>query len=374
VSPTWAAVLARRLVRHGLADPVPGERLAAQVGAMGGAHAQVMSAAEVSVALRVAGATRVDVREALWTDRRLVKAYGPRGTVHLLPAPELGLWTSALAEASDPRPPDGLSTDETDQLVGAIAEALAEADLTLAELGLAVVERVGAWAGVPVPGGFAKDWPRWTPAIHAAARRGELCFGANRGRHVTYASPRRWVPGYRAVDDGRALAEVARRYLHAYGPATADEFGRWFGASRARARSTFSSLALETVVVDGAAASVLTGDAGLPDERPRGVRLLPYFDAYAVGCHPRSVVFPGRAADRALAGGQAGNFPVLLVDGVVAGVWHQRRSGRKLQVTVEPFGPFRRRRELDEQVERLGAIQEARPDLTLGRVTVGPHA
>ena len=45
------------------------------------------------------------------------------------------------------------------------------------------------------------------------------------------------------------------------------------------------------------------------------MRLLPYFDAYVVGSHPREVVFPGRAYERALSGGQAGNFPVVLVDG-----------------------------------------------------------
>ncbi|HEV7663908.1 MAG TPA: crosslink repair DNA glycosylase YcaQ family protein [Chloroflexota bacterium] len=35
--------------------------------------------------------------------------------------------------------------------------------------------------------------------------------------------------------------------------------------------------------------------------------------------------------------GQAGNYPVLLVDGVVGGVWHQRRSGRQFAITVEPL-------------------------------------
>ena len=59
-----------------------------------------------------------------------------------------------------------------------------------------------------------------------------------------------------------------------------------------------------------------------------GVRLLPYFDAYVVAGQPRALLFPGRAAERALAGGQAGNFPVLLVDGMVAGVWHAKRAGR----------------------------------------------
>ena len=54
-------------------------------------------------------------------------------------------------------------------------------------------------------------------------------------------------------------------------------------------------------------APVATGDVVPPTEAPPGVRLLSYFDAYAVGCYPRKLVFPGRAGERALARGQAGN-------------------------------------------------------------------
>jgi hypothetical protein len=57
-------------------------------------------------------------------------------------------------------------------------------------------------------------------------------------------------------------------------------------------------------------------------------------------------------------------------------VWHQRRSGRKLNVTVEPLIPLTavQRRELDDQVEHLGLILEGNPQLTIGTVTVGSHA
>jgi hypothetical protein len=67
---------------------------------------------------------------------------------------------------------------------------------------------------------------------------------------------------------------------------------------------------------------------------------------------------------------------VLLVAGTVAGVWHQRRSGRDLDVTVEPFGPLSatRRRQLDDQVRRLGEILEGSPRLAIGAVTTGGHA
>jgi hypothetical protein len=221
--------------------------------------------------------------------------------------------------------------------------------------------------------------PRWRPAIYQAARRGVLCFGANKGRKVSYTNPRRWLPGLQPQDGRRAVAELLRHYLHSYGPATPNHFARWLAVPPQWAAQLFDSLAGELRPVDlaGTRAWLPAGDAEVPSgERPRGVRLLPYFDAYAVGSHPRELVFPGAAAHRALSGGQAGNFPVLLVDGVVAGVWHQRRPGRKIDVTVEPLRPLTaaRRRELDEQVQRLGAFLGGNPTLTIGAVTVGGHA
>ena len=96
-----------------------------------------------------------------------------------------------------------------------------------------------------------------------------------------------------------------------------------------------------------------------------------------VGSRPRHLLFPGRARERALSpSGQAGNYPVVLVDGEVAGVWHQRRSGRKVAVTVEPLRRMSKARlaDLDAQVARLGEIVEAEAVLTIGEVSVGPHA
>ena len=91
---SWPEVNARRLARHGLTTPLASFPEAAA--AMAGAHAQVMSAAEVSLALRVTDTTRADVAAALWEERSLVKTFGPRGTVHVLPAADLSWWLSAL--------------------------------------------------------------------------------------------------------------------------------------------------------------------------------------------------------------------------------------------------------------------------------------
>jgi hypothetical protein len=377
---TWKQVCARRLQRHALAAPAPPDSVAEVVSAMCGVHAQVASAAELSIGLRIEGATRTLAREALWTDRTLVKTRGPRGTVHLLTAADLPMWTGALSEV--PRPPyeqarDAMLTpQQIEQILTAIAGALQDADLTTDELTDEVVARAGSWAGDRVMDAFQDKWPRWIAASGVAMRRGVMCFGPNRSRATTYTSPARWLPGFASSDGPAALASLIRHYLYAYGPATPAHFAKWLSAPKAWAVEQFAGLDLEPVTVDGTEAWVTAGDADFLDDRPSGVRLLPYFDAYPVGSHPRELLFPGAVADRALARGQAGNYPVLLVDGVVAGVWHQRRSGRTIHVTVEPLTPLSapRKRALDEQVERVGEILEGKPALTIGKVSAGPHA
>jgi hypothetical protein len=64
------------------------------------------------------------------------------------------------------------------------------------------------------------------------------------------------------------------------------------------------------------------------------------------------------------------------VDGVVTGLWHQRRSGRRVDITVEPLVRLTaaQRGELNRQGERVGEILQASARLVLGAVTVGGHA
>jgi len=55
---------------------------------------------------------------------------------------------------------------------------------------------------------------------------------------------------------------------------------------------------------------------------------------------------------------------------------HQKKSGRRVQVTVEALAPLNRRRRalLDAEVDRVAAILGGTASLTLGDVTVGAHA
>lgn len=340
----------------------------------------MFSAAEWSLGLR-SQLTRAQIHAALWEDHSLIKTIGPRGTVHLIAADDLPVWLGALeaipGEGPHYHPKARITAQQREDIIAAIGDALLDAELTGSELDQAVVSRLGAWAGEAVIPAFQTYWPRWRQVISNAAFRGVLCFGPNRGRNVTYTNPRRWHPKLKPASPKKAPAEAVKRYLHAYGPARPEHFARWFAAPPKWAASIFESLGdeIERVDMDGTDAWVIAGDTKFPKE-VHSVRLLPYFDAYVVASHPREWLYPGAAAQRAMARGQAGNFPVLLIDGIVAGVWHQRRTGRSMHITVEPLAKLSavQRKELEAQALRLAQFFHLKPTLTIGKVSVGPHA
>lgn len=383
ISLPWSGVTARRLARQGLDAPSKATRPADIVRAICGAHAQVLSAALWSIGQRSATLTEAEVKHALWSEHSLVKTFGPRGTVHLLAAKDLPLWAGALSAV--PASHRGhsekvrLTPEQTDAVVRAIAVALFDAELTIDELGAAVIAATGPWAGEQIMPAFNDMWPRWRMALAQAAFRGALCFGPNRGANVTYTNPQRFLPDFAPVDGQTALAWLLKSYLYAYGPATPQHFAQWLSAPRSWATELFDAHSdeLDSVDVNGSRAWVVAGDTAFPSTAPQSVRLLPYFDAYVVNSQPRELLFPGQAALRALTpSGQAGNYLVLLINGIVAGIWRQRRSGRLLDIMTEPFDQLTtvQRRDLDEQVARMAAFLDAQPRWTIETVSAGAHA
>jgi hypothetical protein len=211
---TWTGVTARRMARHALTEPVADLAPDGIAGILCGAHAQLLGAAELSIGRRISGATRADVRRALWEERTLVKTFGPRGTIHLLPASDLPMWTgalSALPPITHHPEPVRFSPGQADEVIATIGDALTDAELTVDELTEALEARTGPWAVERTMEAFGGKWPRWRQLTGAAAHRGVLCFGPDRGRNVTYTNPHRWLPGFRPADGDAALRALLTR-------------------------------------------------------------------------------------------------------------------------------------------------------------------
>ncbi|WP_356948649.1 DNA glycosylase AlkZ-like family protein [Streptomyces chengbuensis] len=169
---------------------------------------------------------------------------------------------------------------------------------TADELTEAVVERAGPWAGDRVTDAFQDRWPRRRQVTHPAAP-GSLCFGPLRGRRVTYTHPRRILPGFTPMDGAPAQAELVRRYLRAYRPATPQHFARWPAAPRGWAGEVSAAAAR------GQAEEVRRHRAvrAHPRRRPhpaRGRTSRTGPSPCTSGRHPvrRSSVMPSRAATR----------------------------------------------------------------------------
>src|SRR5205807_4456114 len=94
-------VAAFRLHRHHLASRAPASALVQVAGDMGGAQAQVLSAAQMSLWTRTRGLRAKDVEKALWHDRTLAKVWCMRGTVHLVPSNDYTVFVRGCAGRAD---------------------------------------------------------------------------------------------------------------------------------------------------------------------------------------------------------------------------------------------------------------------------------
>jgi Winged helix DNA-binding domain len=333
----WPQVHAFRLQRHHLNGRAPANDLPTVVGEIGGAQAQVMSAAELQIAVR-AECKVTDVRDALWNERTLVKTWLMRGTLHLTRADDLPIFTAAMSRRWIRLRASwlkfmGVSEAELWKLVDDIGAALDGTPLTREEL-IAVVGRGRSE--------HVKTILRsgWGGMLKPAARNGRLCFGPSRGQSVTFVSPRKWLHTWHEVDPEAAIVEMARRYLRVYGPSTRNDFTRWWGAWPGAGSAAWKGLEdeLVTVAVEGTRLNALAAD--LPAlqraEFTERVQMLPLFDPYLMGYAKRDHMLD--RAHAAKVSRTAGWISaVLLVDGVIRGTWTHSIAGKTLRIALAPF-------------------------------------
>ncbi|HET8953973.1 MAG TPA: winged helix DNA-binding domain-containing protein [Solirubrobacteraceae bacterium] len=365
----WEQVRAWRVRRHGLEVRAPAGAMLELASRLCGVHAQLMGSAELTLWARLEDLDPDAVATALWQDRTLVKTWAMRGTLHLLPADELGLWHAGLGTYRHYLKPAWLRAfDITEpqllELIDAVSDALGGEPLTRAELAGAVVERTGDESLREKLGhGFGVY-------LKPAAFRGRLCFGPGDGQKVRFTRPDVWL-GH-AIDRPEpeaALREIARRYLAVQGPATRDDLRRWWATTPAAAGKLLRSLEdAEEVEVDGEPLWMLSADAreAAALGPAGGVRLLPAFDQYVIAATRQAEHFlPGDFRDR-IYRPQGWLSPVVLVDGVMAGVWRHERRGRRVELAVEPFGRLSaaQRGAVADEAERLAA--HLRGELALG--------
>ena len=156
-------------------------------------------------------------------------------------------------------------------------------------------------------------------------------------------APTVWTVAAPDVDPADARRELARRYLHIFGPATAEAFARWAGISRRSASETFASL-------DGSLLPVRSpvGDEWLLAEDEPAIRaaetaaaparLLPSGDAYfLLDGAERELLVPREDQRKRLWTPRV--WPgALLVEGEIRGTWRRAQHS----VRIETWGRLSR--------------------------------
>ena len=362
---SWKQALAWRMERHRLVERAAPSDLVSVVGEICGVHAQLMSSAELSLWARIDGLERDALQEALWTRRALVKLWAMRGTLHLLPSAELGVWLAALGTYTN----RGMTGHpRIDALTEAVGRGLEGRVLTREELALEVEQRTDS----PVLAEYVRF--SWGSYLKPASFRGRLCFAPSDDGRVRFTTPATWLRGgFDKPDSVETLREVTRRFLGAYAPLTAEDLALWWGVGPARGARMLAALGEEAVEVDveGQRAWVLARDLRelATAEPPDAARLLPAFDPWIVGASRDAAALLEPTHKARVYRRQGWISPVVLVNGRMVGVWRHTAKRRRLVVELEPFGrlPAWARTQLETEAERLSEFLGGGLELHWGR-------
>ena len=330
-----------RMRSQRLSGPRPGS-VPDVVRVVGALQAQNTRAARLAVRPRGTDLDGAAVDRACNVDRSVVRTWVMRGTLHMVPAADVG-WMLALYKP----PADALSARERE--LGLDVALLARARSAIPEIlsagqALSRAELILALDGHGVRVGPDGQAPAHLVA-HAAIQ-GLICRGPDRSDdEPTYVLLSEWVGACAPPARGEAMAELARRYLTGHGPAGPEDFAYWSGLPVRAARRAFELIADELTEIDVAGRPAWLHlapgeDARLAEFLETGggpaVRLLGQFDAYLLGYRDRSVALRSEFARRIQAGGGMLN-PAVMVDGRIVGTWRQRRRARGITVLVELF-------------------------------------
>jgi hypothetical protein len=309
---------------------------------------------------RVETFTAPRLEAALYDERSLLKILGMRRTMFVVPPDLAAVIQAACSDVIASRERKRLLRMLEDAEIAKPAEpwlAAVEAETVAAldRLGKATAadltkEVEGLRAQIPF--GEGKKWPATvgvsTRLLFLLSTEGRIIRGRPKGTLVS--SLYRWAPMDRWLAEPLVLppkadaqAELARRYLGAFGPATLVDVEWWTGWTRGETRTALAAIgAIEVGLEDAGRGWVLRGDEGPSAPTDAGwVALLPALDSTTMGWQEREwflAPHKSRLFDR---NGNAG--PTIWVDGQVVGGWAQGRSGEIRVELLQDVGAEARR-------------------------------
>ena len=294
-----AQILAFRRRVNALDERLPAGARSLRKAAWAGLQDSMPRAALLSIHARVRGAT-----SASWEHPSLVQLWGPRFSDYVVAAADVALFSLGRL------PQNARRRARAHDTASRLHAFLDGRRMPFGQAGQAM--------GVP------------HNSLRYAAPTGTVLLRWDGSRQ-----PVVWTIPPPEMDPERARLELARRYLHIFGPATPGSFARWAGIGSGDASAAFTGLAeaLTPVRTPIGEAWILAADETALRSTPGPVapaRLLPSGDAYfLLWGREREILVP--EAKRRAELWTTRVWPgALLVNGEVAGVW--RRSAADVSI------------------------------------------
>jgi Winged helix DNA-binding domain len=309
----------------------------------GAVQAQDYAASVWSIGLRLPNATLQVVEQSIY-DRRIVRSWTMRGTIHFAPAEDVGWMVENFAKPRNASFLNGylkkidLTLPILEQSRKVLERELVGQCLTrpeiYAQLEQAGIKKVRDW-GLHIIGYWAQE--------------GLLCIAPHRGKQVTIALLDDWIPRQRKLSAEEAHSELAKRYFSSHSPATPQDFAWWSGLPMGKARTALESVSgLVTVELEGRE-YWMTPETVSYTEQTFSAHLLSPFDEYTVAYKDRSSAL----TQEQLRDARYGIFgPSLLLNGLIVGAWKRSFKGKTLRLAMQPTRAL-------EETERNALMLEA---------------
>ncbi|MFF2616538.1 winged helix DNA-binding domain-containing protein [Kitasatospora sp. NPDC058046] len=361
--------------RQLLAPSVRAARVEDVADAVVGLHATDAATVYLSACARLAEPSAAEVDRALYEDVSLVKLLSMRRTIFAVTEGLAPYVSSAAARAIAAKERATLLKHLRDHAEGwdeaRLAEAEREVLAALAGRGEATTKELSE--DVPqlretmlMSAGKAYEARQSVGSrlLRLLASDGHVRRCRPRGSWLSSSYPWALVPQWPEVPVREAKAEVVRRWLAAYGPATVEDVKWWTGWTLGDVRRALADLgALDVALAGGAPALVLPGDEGPVAEPEPWAALLPALDPAVMGWRGRDWYL--RPEDVPALFDRAGNAgPTVWWCGEVVGGWTQRADGEVV---------WRLFRGAGAEAERAVAAEAERLAGWLGGVRVTPR-
>jgi hypothetical protein len=334
---------ARLGVRHLLAEGTQVSSLAEAASALVVLHATDPATVFLEGWARMIDASPTAIERELYEEPTVLRMLAMRRTLFLVPLPDVPMVFAAgsrdVADRERPRTVKmlaaaGIGSDPGTHLaeleevaLAAIRERGEVATRELRDLDPRLAERFTVARGKSYEGSMAVI----SRVVHHLALDGRIGRGRPRGTWVSgqfrWSPIERWFPsGIPHIEVEGARAELVRRWLRTFGPATRDDVRWWTGWTVGATRQALEAIGAVEVGLDGAAVGyALPNDLEPVEQPPPWVALLPALDATTMGWTGRDWYLGPHRTQLFDTAGNAG--PTIWVDGRIVGGWAQRRSG-----------------------------------------------